>query len=67
VQDTGFDVALPVGEGLLAFRTPDEAVDALRLVAGDYDRHSRSARAIAEEHFRAETVLARLLTQAGVA
>jgi hypothetical protein len=67
VQDTGFDVALPVGEGLLAFRTPDEAVDAVQRVAGDYECHSRAARAIAEEHFRAETVLARLLEQAGVA
>jgi hypothetical protein len=67
VQDTGFDVALPVGEGLLAFRTPDEAVAALRRVAGDYERHSRAAHAIAREHFRAETVLEALLQRAGVA
>ncbi len=65
VQDTGFDVALPVGEGLLAFLTPDEAERALRSVASDYNRHSRAAREIAEEHFRAETVLARLLDAAG--
>ncbi len=64
VQDTGFDVALPVGEGLLAFLTPDEAEQALRSVASDYDRHSRAAREIAEEYFRAETVLARLLVAA---
>jgi glycosyltransferase involved in cell wall biosynthesis len=61
VQDTGFDVALPVGEGLLAFRTADEAVEGLQRVAADYERHSRAARALAEEHFRAETVLAALL------
>jgi hypothetical protein len=61
VQDTGFDAALPVGEGLLAFRTADEAVEALQRVAADYERHSRAARALADEHFRAETVLAALL------
>jgi hypothetical protein len=66
-QDTGFDVALPTGEGLLSFRTPDEAVDALQEVAGDYARHSRAASEIAHEHFRAETVLERLLADAGVA
>ncbi len=65
VQDTGFDVALPVGEGLLAFLTPDEAEQGLRSVVSDYERHSRAAREIAEEYFRAETVLARLLEAAG--
>jgi hypothetical protein len=65
VQDTGFDVSLPVGEGLLAFHTPDEAVAALQDVAADPERHSRAARAIAEEHFAAERVLARLLEEAG--
>jgi hypothetical protein len=66
VQDTGFDISLPTGEGLLAFRTTDEAVDCLQRVAGDYERHSRAARAIAVEHFRAETVLGRLLSEAGL-
>jgi hypothetical protein len=66
VQDTGFEVSLPTGEGLLAFRAADEAVECLRRVAGDYERHSRAAREIALEHFRAETVLARLLCEAGI-
>jgi hypothetical protein len=65
VQDTGFDVALPVGEGLLAFSTADEAVAAIREVTSDYARHSRAARELAEECFRAETLLARLLDEAG--
>lgn len=65
VQDTGFDIALPTGEGLLRFRTPDEAVQALQAVAADYPRHSRAARAIAEAHFRAESVLAALLAEVG--
>lgn len=65
VQDTGFDVAVPTGEGLLAFRTADEAVSAIEEVAANYPRHSRAARALAESHFRAEDVLTRLLAAAG--
>ncbi|HWF25490.1 MAG TPA: hypothetical protein VG275_08590, partial [Solirubrobacteraceae bacterium] len=66
VQDTGFDISLPTGDGLLAFRTTEEAVECLQRVAGDYERHSRAAHAIAVEHFRAETVLERLLGEAGL-
>ena len=60
-QDTGFGTVLPTGEGLFAFNTSDEAAAAFEAVESDYDRHSRAAREIAEEYFRAETVLARLL------
>jgi hypothetical protein len=60
-QDTGFSAVLPTGEGLLAFSDADEAVAAIEEVESDYERHSRAARAIAEEYFRAETVLATLL------
>ena len=35
-------------------------------VEADYDRHSRAAREIAEEYFRAETVLTRLLGDLGL-
>jgi hypothetical protein len=65
VQDTGFDVVLPTGEGLLAFRTADEAIAAIGEVTSDYARHSRAAREVAEAYFDAETVLARLLEEAG--
>jgi hypothetical protein len=61
VQDTGFGTVLPTGEGLFAFRTLDEAVAAFDAVERDYDRHSRAAREIAEEYFRAERVLEALL------
>lgn len=66
VQDTGFDAVLPTGEGLLSFRTAEEAVEGLQRVATDYVRHSRAAHEIAREHFRAETVLERLLSEAGI-
>ena len=66
VQDTGFEEVLPTGTGLLSFRTPDEAAAGLAEVAADYARHSRAARDLAAEHFRAETVLGDLLRAAGV-
>ena len=65
VQDTGFDVVLPTGEGLLAFATAEEAVAAIGEITADYPRHSRAAKELAEAFFRAETVLARLLEEAG--
>ena len=65
-QDTGFGTRLPTGEGLFAFRTTDEALAAFDAVATDWERHSRAARAIAEEYFRAETVLARLMDDLGL-
>jgi hypothetical protein len=64
-QDTGFSDVLPTGEGLFGFTTTDEAVDAVAQVNADYRRHSRAARSIAEDHFRAETVLSRLLKDIG--
>jgi len=66
-QDTGMGCALPLGEGLLAFRTADEAVEAVRAVEGDYERHARAARRIAEEHLEAGLVGRRFLETIGLA
>jgi hypothetical protein len=66
VQDTGFDDALPVGEGLLSFRTTDEAVAAVEAIADNYEQHSEAARALAETYFDSDLVLQRLLEEAGV-
>ncbi len=60
-QDTGFGEYLPTGEGLLAFRTAEEAANMMERVSSDYERHRRAARAIAEEHFDSDTVLTSLL------
>jgi len=65
-QDTGFDSVLPTGEGLFAFNSMDEILDAFETINSDYERHSRAARAIAEEYFRAETVLAKVLSDLGL-
>ena len=64
VQDTGFGRHLPVGEGLLSFRTHEEALAAARDVAGDPARHGRAARQIAEQCFDARVVLTGFLERA---
>lgn len=66
-QDTGFGKFVPEGEGLLAYSTMDEAVDALARVNADYARHSTAARRVAAEAFDAGPVLRRLLADAGLA
>jgi hypothetical protein len=65
-QDTGFAETLPAGAGLLAFTTLDEAAAAIEDVLGDYRRHARAAREMAEEHFAADRVIRRLLTRLGM-
>jgi hypothetical protein len=65
-QDTGFGTTLPTGEGLFAFRSLEDIITAFEAVETDYARHSRAARAIAEEYFRAETVLAKVLDDLGL-
>jgi hypothetical protein len=61
VQDTGFAPVLPIGTGIVPFETLDEAVAAILSIEGDYERHARAARAIAEEYFDARRVLSGLL------
>jgi hypothetical protein len=65
-QDTGFGDVLPLGPGLHAFRTAEEAAAAVRAVETDYERASRHAAEVAREHFAADRVLAALLRVAGL-
>ena len=64
-QDTGFGCAVPVGEGLFAVTSTEEALSAFDAIDSDYERHSRAARAIAREYFAADRVLPRLLSDLG--
>jgi hypothetical protein len=66
VQDTGFSSTLPVGEGLLAFRTLQEAVAGANRIVGDYATHAEAAREIAKQYFSAEQVLARFCEQIAI-
>jgi hypothetical protein len=67
VQDTGFGRSYPVGEGLVAFRTLEEAIAGAERIERDYEEHCRAARALAEEYFDAGKVLGRFVEEAGVA
>jgi len=66
MQDTGFGERLPCGEGLFAVRDLDEAVAAIERIEADPERHRSAARAIAETHFEARTVLEPMLAELGV-
>jgi hypothetical protein len=61
VQDTGWSAHLPSDGGLLPFSTPEEALDGLARIGGDWAAHSRRASEIAREHFDASRVLTRLI------
>jgi hypothetical protein len=67
VQETGFSRNYPVGDGLLAFATLDEAVAGAARIGRDYAQHCRAARALAEQYFDSDKVLAELADAVGVA
>jgi hypothetical protein len=64
VEHTGPSSYLPDAEGLFRFRNLDEAAAMIEEAESDYQRHSRAARALAEEHFDARKVMTRVLEQA---
>jgi hypothetical protein len=67
VQETGFSRTLPVGLGLLSFRTLDEAAAGAERIVRDYDVHAKAAREIAERYFDSDIVLGHLVDEVGVA
>jgi hypothetical protein len=60
-EDTGIGDRLPTGAGLVLFREPDEAVAAVHEIDRDWARHSRAARALAEEFLDARRCLPAML------
>jgi hypothetical protein len=64
VQHTGPSRFLPDADGLFRFRNLEEAIAALSATESDYERHSRLARELAEEHFDSQKVLFRVLERA---
>ena len=67
VQDTGFSRRYPVGEGLIAFRTLEDAARGVDAIQRNPRRHQQAARALAAEFFDSNAVIGRLLDDAGVA
>lgn len=66
VQDTGLD-RFPLGEGLLTFRTIEEAAAGAERIASNYDQHADMARKLAEDVFDSDVVLGRLIDIADIA
>jgi hypothetical protein len=64
VQHTGPSRFLPDDAGLCRFHDLNDAARHLEDVSANYERHSRCARAIAEEHFDARKVATRVLERA---
>jgi hypothetical protein len=60
-QDTGFGKKLPTGTGLFAFNNYEDILTSIDAINSNYEKHSKAAREIAEEYFRAEKVLDKLL------
>jgi hypothetical protein len=64
VQSTGAEEWLPIGRGVVTFRTLEEAVEGIEAINADYEGHRNAARDIAESFFAAERVLPPLLEAA---
>jgi hypothetical protein len=63
VQDTGFSESIPVGKGLVAFSTLEEAAAGARSILADYHCHAAAARMLAESYFDSDVVLTRFLEE----
>jgi hypothetical protein len=60
-QETGFSEWLKTGEGILSFKTQEEACAMIEEVNHRYDFHCKAAREIAEEYFDSNDVLTTLV------
>ena len=61
LQETGWSQWLPSDKGLVAFRTPKEAVERVKEIEKEYATHARAAEKIAREHLAAEKSIGQAL------
>src|ERR1043166_4117831 len=66
LQDTGYSRIIPCGEGVLPFRSLDEAAAAIESVEARYAQHQEAARSLAERYFASDRVLGDLLERIGI-
>jgi hypothetical protein len=64
-EDTGFSEHLPTGRGLLTFKNWAEAAAGVQEIDGNYPRHMRAARELAEQYLSSEKWLPRMLGACG--
>lgn len=61
-EQTGFSDFIPTGQGVLAFRDIDEALAGVAEIDGNYNFHSRHARALAADLFNSDRQLSAMLS-----
>jgi hypothetical protein len=64
-EDTGFSEHLPTGRGLLAFNSLEEALAGVAEIDGNYQKHMRAARELAEEYLDSKKWLPIMLAACG--
>ena len=65
VQATG-DLGISVGEGIVTFKSLDDAIAGAERIVRDYRAHAAAARRIAVDYFDSDKVLAKLCDEVGV-
>ncbi|MPZ77591.1 MAG: hypothetical protein GEU77_13825 [Deltaproteobacteria bacterium] len=64
-EETGFSDHLPTGRGLIAFNNLEEAVAGVAEIDGNYPKHMRAARELAEEYLSSRKWLPSMLSACG--
>jgi hypothetical protein len=64
-EDTGFSEHLPTGRGLLCFNNLEEALAGVAEIDGNYPKHMRAARELAEEYLDSGKQLPAMLAAGG--
>ena len=65
-EDTGFSAYLPTDRGLLCFNNLEEALGGVAEIDGNYPKHMRAARELAEEYLSSEKWLPAMLAACGL-
>ena len=60
-QDTGWSSYIPAGEGVIPMHDCQSAVEAVKDIRGNYEKHSKAALNIAHEYFDSNKVLGDIL------
>ncbi|MFH1681876.1 MAG: hypothetical protein ABIH26_14695 [Candidatus Eisenbacteria bacterium] len=64
-EETGFSDWMAAGAGVVPFATPEEAAAGVEEINARYESHCLAARALVEEFFDSDKVLARLIESVG--